>query len=131
MVIAFEKQGLKCIHRKGFAAAEITGKEPVHFAEAAHRFIIVDRELEEPRADRRPVEPWQPVGAWLKMDPEEFPPLQRRFDAVAMGSSRADQHPLARLCYEFSAGICEAALAADRGDEQPVANAIAADDAVA
>lgn len=53
LVVAFEKQCLECIHRKGFAAAEIDAKGPVNFAQAVHRDAIAARNLEEPRADRR------------------------------------------------------------------------------
>ncbi len=117
LVVAFEKQGLECIHRKGFAAAEIPGKGPVNFAQAVHRDAIADRNLEEPRADRRLVEPWLPVGVRLEMGPEEVPSFQRRFDAVAIGRSSAEQHPVARLRYEVCAIICNAALTTDRGDD--------------
>ena len=73
--------------------------------------------LKSPELTAGPVEPWQPVGVRLEMDPEEVPSFQRRFDAVAMGSSRADQHPVAGLRYEVCAIICNAALATDRGDD--------------
>ena len=86
---------------------------------------------EQDRRDAGPGEQWQPVGPRLEMRPDQFPPLQRRLDAIVVRRARPQQHPVARLGDEFAAGMAEAAAAADRMDQQPVVDAVPADGAIA